>query len=464
MIDRYSKQEFEDALPRNKETDEKLWHYHRFDRGEHTYIVPVGERVAILVRSSIEMNGRAAETGADSIRLYLMNVASGSPLAEKVDAWTQRTRGWQDRMIEKIRILYKKGLEMGNCTECDSGVMVKRTGTRGDFYGCSNYPRCRHTANSLNEAPTPKSTERAVPESVPVDEDIDFGAIFDDLSDEEYNFGDGSVSIDSGEQDGDPFSRLNSQQLAYVTASIDANIRVMASPGSGKTFSTVERIVYLLEHGVDPNALVYVTFTKAMADEGFERIARRVPEVVSTGLSKQICTIHALCYRLLKWEGVNLDVPKEWETKRAMNEIIVGDDKKRISGEWERSFEKPGYKEVLYWISNAKHHGLTSTEDYPFFARGIGSGDHAQKTHNARVRYDDWLEKNRYITFDDMLYLVEQRLIHDHAFRNKYQARFTHILIDEAQDVNEQALRILITLSLEHGDNSVYSYWMQNRG
>ena len=456
MIDRYSKADFEDALPRDKDTNAPLWTHYRFDKGEHTYLIPLKDtRVAILIRSSIEMNGRAAESGNDSIRILLINVATGSPLAEKVDAWTQRTHGWQHRMTEKIRILYKKGLEMANCPQCNDGVLTKREGKFGAFYGCSSYPRCKYTTNSLDAPKAPKVDPEPVTESESIDADVYFGAIFDELTDDEYNFGDDDVSLPANELDSDPFERLNPQQVEYVTAPIDANIRVMAAPGSGKTMSTVERIVYLLQHGVDPSALVYVTFTKAMADEGFERIARRVPEVVSTGLANQICTIHALCFRMLRWEGLKRDVPKEWEVKRALNEIVVGDDRKKIVGEWQAAFEKPGYKEVLHWINLAKSNGLTTTEDAAFFVRFMNHG-HAQKVHNARRRYDEWLDANNYITFGDMLYLVEQRLIHDHAFRNKYQARFTHILVDECQDVSRQALFVLCVLSLDHKDREGY--------
>lgn len=34
----------------------------------------------------------------------------------------------------------------GICCKC-GGLMKKRTGKYGEFYGCSNYPRCNHTAN-----------------------------------------------------------------------------------------------------------------------------------------------------------------------------------------------------------------------------------------------------------------------------------------------------------------------------
>src|SRR5690606_32739194 len=180
---------------------------------------------------------------------------------------------------------------------------------------------------------------------------------------------------------------FNDQQLAYITAPLNANIRVMAAPGSGKTACAVERIVYLIEHGIKPDKIVYVTFTKAMADEGYERISKRLPEVADSALSRQICTIHALCYRILGWEGIKRNVPKDWEVKVALNAIIAGDYKQNIIGEWQYAFEMPGYKEVLYWIDKAKNLGLTPEEDMAFFARNMIS-DHAMKIHNSPVRLD----------------------------------------------------------------------------
>lgn len=35
-----------------------------------------------------------------------------------------------------------------NCPKCN-GTMVERKGKYGRFYGCSNYPRCKHTMNQL---------------------------------------------------------------------------------------------------------------------------------------------------------------------------------------------------------------------------------------------------------------------------------------------------------------------------
>ena len=785
MIDRFSKAQFEEALSATGLT----WEYYAFDRGEHTYLIPLEDtRVAVLVRSSIEMTGHAASTGNDSIRLLLINTKTGQPLAKKVDAWTQRTYGWQDRMLEKINTLYEKGLTMVNCPQCETGVLSQREGKFGVFYGCSNYPRCKYSTNSLANLKV-KAIEPAAVINEP-DDTLDFGAVFESLGTDDFSFDEDDDYTDEPVIETQAI-QLNAQQEAFVTAPINANIRVMAAPGSGKclapgtkillysgeiinvedievgmlimgpdsnpktvlslghgyedmyeivpvkgepfvvneshilslnssgdkklgtgtivnislrdyfslnktkkhhlklwrtgadfdsrfevdldpyilgcwlgdsasattvitttedevlgafrkfaeqnglylrssksdpityrlsskkwhdnaflnllrsynlignkhvpfeyktatrairlevlaglintngyygtgyydyiskgielasdvvfiarslgfaaymtavekccmylgekkcgiyyrvsisgdlekiptrverrkasgrtqkkrvtvtgfsvnpvgygeyygftvngdglfllgdftvthnTFASVERIVHLIESGIDPDKIVYVTFTKSMADEGYERISKRVPEVATSNLSKQVCTIHALCFRMLRWEGLKRDVPKEWQVKQTLNDIIAGDERKHINGEWQHTIEKPGYKEVLYWIDKAKNQGLTPEKDLQFFAVHMPH-DQAKKVHNARQRFDEWLASNNFITFADMPYLVEQRLQSDSLFRDKYQRQFSHIITDECQDTNTQNLGILVTLSLDPGDNRIY--------
>ena len=448
MVDRFSKSQFEEALSSSNLT----WEYYAFDRGEHTYLIPLeGTRVAVLVRSSIETTGLAASTGNDSIRLLLINTKTGQPLAKKVDAWTQRTYGWQDRMLEKINTLYEKGLTMVNCPKCEIGVLSQREGKFGPFYGCSNYPRCKYTTNSLANLKV-KAIEPTAVINEP-DDTLDFGAVFESLGTDDFSFDEDDDYTDEPVIETQAI-QLNAQQEAFVTAPINANIRVMAAPGSGKTRASVERIVYLISHGVSPDKIVYVTFTKSMADEGYERISRRVPEVATSNLSKQVCTIHALCFRILRWEGLKRDVPKEWQVKQTLNDIIAGDERKHINGEWQHTIEKPGYKEVLYWIDNAKSSGITSENDLRFFIAHMPH-DQAKKVHNARHRFDEWLDTNNFITFADMPYLVEQRLRSDAAFRDKYQRQFSHIILDEAQDSSEMSMSILLTLSLEPGSEMI---------
>ena len=52
-----------------------------------------------------------------------------------------------DRRKRKEHIIYAQKVKDyydSKCPKC-GGDLVKRSGLHGEFYGCSNYPRCRYT-------------------------------------------------------------------------------------------------------------------------------------------------------------------------------------------------------------------------------------------------------------------------------------------------------------------------------
>lgn len=49
--------------------------------------------------------------------------------------------------IEKIKTGREKKASEGICPDC-GGNLILRVGKRGNFYGCSNFPKCRYTAES----------------------------------------------------------------------------------------------------------------------------------------------------------------------------------------------------------------------------------------------------------------------------------------------------------------------------
>lgn len=423
--ERFSKKQFESILPDGYVSLGLV-------KGEYAYQVLVKDKpIYIEVRSSIDATGYAASTGEDSIRLVLMS--NGKPIAKKVDAWTTRVPGWEQRLLEKVNLLLEKANSMIVCPDCGA-IMLEREGKYDKFWGCSKYPLCKKT---LTAAQAKKQVEeKKVPVSVKPEE-VDLSA-FDELQPE----------VVEAPQEIVPIAPLplNEEQKAYVYAPTNANIRVMAGPGSGKTHATVERIVYLIENGVNPGNIVYVCLNVDMAAEGYTRILRRLPSVANTSLENQICTIHALCFRMLKRFGDKRRKADDYVVEGALKQIIAGDEKKGIYGEWEDDSEKPGWKEVLYWINLAKANGVINNEDVAFFRKHINPY-HAQRIHNARLRLEGTLAKMGLLTFNDMFYEVEQRLLRDSSFRTYWQDQFTHVLVDEGQDVNAQALRILITIS-----------------
>lgn len=439
----FSKAEFESALPVDSETGEQLWTWEGLIKGEETYRMKVKSNIYIEIRSSIDDSGYAKVSGEDSIRLSLLYHKKGNKFAQPLgkSTYTQRTAGWESRLKTKLRELYGEGLDMKTCPMCGA-VLSLRDGKYGQFYGCAGYPNCKYTEKV-------KDAVDEIVEELAVEDNS-----FDDLLDLELPDTDGLLdtaeldAIIEEEERGEPVTvkKLNPQQLAFATAPIDKNIRVIAGPGSGKTTTIIERIVYLIEQGVDPDTIVYVTYTKAMATEGYERILARLPEVADTNLKSQICTIHAFCYRILKADGDKRQLAEQWRVKQILEDLING--KKGTIGEFEGYEKKPSWKEVYHWICFPKRLGIEPTDISNFYRESLDF-TLALKTERIYTKFNHTLRALGLITFPDMLYDVEQKLIHNKNFRLGVQSRYHHIIVDEAQDVNEQALRILMTIAKE---------------
>ena len=73
---------------------------------------------------------------------------------------------------------------------------------------------------------------------------------------------------------------------------------ILAGPGSGKTFTTVERVRYLIEiHHVNPSNILVITFTRAAARQMRDRFFARMDGVyhpVTFG------TFHAVFFQIFE--------------------------------------------------------------------------------------------------------------------------------------------------------------------
>ena len=61
---------------------------------------------------------------------------------------------------------------------------------------------------------------------------------------------------------------LDLQSPAFgIAASANARVRVIAGPGTGKSFAMKRRVARLLEEGVEPALILAVTFTRVAAED-----------------------------------------------------------------------------------------------------------------------------------------------------------------------------------------------------
>lgn len=90
---------------------------------------------------------------------------------------------------------------------------------------------------------------------------------------------------------------LNPAPRAYqIAASINARIRVVAGPGTGKSFAMKQRVARLLENDVAPDAILPVTFTRVAAED----LHRELVGMGVPGCDElEGVTLHSLALRML---------------------------------------------------------------------------------------------------------------------------------------------------------------------
>ena len=78
-------------------------------------------------------------------------------------------------------------------------------------------------------------------------------------------------------------------------------LRVMAGPGTGKTFAMKRRVARLLEEGTGPEHMLVVTFTRLAAAS----LVRELGELGVDGCAEiTACTLHSFCFRTLNQQEV----------------------------------------------------------------------------------------------------------------------------------------------------------------
>lgn len=402
MVERFSKEQFEAALPFCKTTGVPLWLPLGLIDGEYSYTIPVTDtNKRIIIRSSIGPSGIAADTGEDSIRLWVEYHYKDRwyPLAKR-SRWVTRIPNWEGRITDKLRELYELALTDSNKHPQPTTQPAPKPPAEADdpmgFLG--NTPTAQETTGQ--DVVTPPTTRCVTP---------------------------------SGNA-----PRANPEQLAAIQHNPNVAAVVLAGPGTGKTFVLSHRYAFLLEQGYKPENILAVTFSKDMSTELLSRVLTVSPQAVGTAAETQICTIHAACYRMLKANGDKRMVAKTWVVKKHVQELA-----EKL---WPYTDERPGWEEIMAFVNTAKAHGLTSANDLEWFVGAVGY-DHGSRLHELRRELDIRLERERVLTFADMLLDIEVKLNRDRAFREKWQAHYQVILVDEGQDTSAQAMRILSTLA-----------------
>ena len=203
----------------------------------------------------------------------------------------------------------------------------------------------------------------------------------------------------------------------------------------------MERIGKLvIEHGVAPENILGLTFTRNAAEEMRQRL---IPVLGNQASRVTLSTIHSFCHYLLRTEGRIFEILSGRDQLVFIRGIMKDVKVKNLS-----------IGMVMQEISLAKNN-LISLEEF----RNLYEGDKTMlKVADVYELYDQEKEKKYLYDFDDLL-VRAYRLLHENPpIREKYVERYLHLLVDEYQDTNPLQLEILKTLI--EGSNNGSSFWV----
>ncbi|HEX8244998.1 MAG TPA: UvrD-helicase domain-containing protein, partial [Longimicrobium sp.] len=251
-------------------------------------------------------------------------------------------------------------------------------------------------------------------------------------------------------------SHLNPEQRDAATH-FEGPLLVLAGAGSGKTRVLVHRIAWLIdEMGVDPAAILALTFTNKAAGEMRDRVRKllgKEPQGMWIG------TFHAIGARILRRDAPRLGwtpgfMVYDADDTEALTKRIVRDQLKLDLKRWPP-------RAIHSAISAAKNE-LTTPEAYLQAAQDA----YELVVADAYPLYQKALKDANAFDFDDLLVKPVELFRTNERVLQRYRERFRFVLVDEYQDTNRAQYVFLRLLAEEHqnlfvvgdDDQSIYGW------
>jgi superfamily I DNA/RNA helicase/Zn-dependent peptidase ImmA (M78 family) len=229
-----------------------------------------------------------------------------------------------------------------------------------------------------------------------------------------------------------------------------------AGPGTGKTRTLVKRVLSLLAEGVDPAAILVLTFSNRAAGELADRFSAAAPAAASriwTG------TFHAFGLDLIRrhYDRFGLSPnPVLFDRSDAievLQEILPTLPLVHYRNLWDPSM---ALRDIVVAISRAKDE-VADPKQYRALAQEMLDRATCEETRTSAEKsleiaqvydlYESELRARDAVDFGDLILRPTLLLESDAALRVALQLRHRHVLVDEFQDVNRASSRLLRAIS-----------------
>jgi len=234
--------------------------------------------------------------------------------------------------------------------------------------------------------------------------------------------------------------------------------QLQAGPGTGKTRTLVHRIESLLEEGVDPGAILVLTFSNKAAGELRERIATKFPDAVPT---LWLGTFHSFGLDIVHRFHDRLSLSEHPRVISSFEAIeLLEDEMARLPLKHFRNLYDPTLDlgDMLSAISRAKDEVVNATE-YRALAEAMLEAAEDEKQREQAEKcldvamlyqvYEQLLQRTDSVDFGDLVSRPVRLVESDPDVQQLLSSRHQHILVDEYQDVNRASVRLIKAIAGE---------------
>jgi len=249
------------------------------------------------------------------------------------------------------------------------------------------------------------------------------------------------------------------QYEAAIT--LEGSLLVLAGAGSGKTRTLVYRVARMVEEGIDPAAILLLTFTRRAAEEMLQRAGALIGaqcEKVNGG------TFHSFANTVLRRYGSYLNIPNSFTIlDRSDSEDAVNLIRSRFGLEKkERRFPKKQTLVEIISLAANKTCSIAEVLDEHFPHLFSELEDIARIDQHYRA----YKQERGLLDYDDLLTKLRDLLQEHPAVAQRLSSTLRYIMVDEYQDTNRLQAEIVRLLAHSHenvmavGDDaqSIYSF------
>ena len=274
----------------------------------------------------------------------------------------------------------------------------------------------------------------------------------------------------------------NSKQQACID-NIEGKYLVLAGPGTGKTFTMIQRIKSMIERGIQAEKILCLTFSDAATNEVRTRLEK---ELQKSDVGVNVYTYHGFCNEIISENTTDFEISenirvissavsvslmkecidevnsKVYRTKRNDPYYFIKDIKDGINAIKSNRLTKekyfanlennPDWKPQLIALKNELREKSEKGEK---ITKKLTGGienletkiEKAEELWKFYELYQSKMEEQHYLDFSDMINLVLNKFEEDFAFLSKIANKYEYILVDEYQDTNQNQNELIFQLT-----------------